>query len=86
MGQTTRAFSRGNEAVRLGRISVKSICMYLCLGITYHAFYLHPNLRPRSKECTFAHVDLVPSASKRPGTNKIAEKLSQPPSTYSGAI
>ena len=73
----------GNETLRM---SVESICMYLCLGITYQPFYLHPNLRPRSKECTFVHVDLAPSTSIHPGTNKIAEKLCQPPSAYSGAI
>ena len=38
--------------------------MYLCPGIIYQPFYLHPNLRPRPEECTCAHVDLSPSSSK----------------------
>ena len=86
MRQMICAFFGGNKTLRLARLSVKSICVYLCLGITYQIFYLHPNLCLRSKECTFAHVDLSPSMSKEPGTNKIAEKLSQPPSAYSQAI
>ena len=84
MGQTAcPSFFGGND---LARISVETICMYLCPGIIYQPFYLHPNLRPRPEECTCAHVDLSPSSSKDPGTNKIAEKLSQPPSAYSGAV
>ena len=57
-----------------------------CAFITYQPFYLHLNLRPTSKECTCAHVDPSPSTSKYPGINKIAEKLSQPPSAYYGTI
>ena len=38
-------FFRGNESLRLARISVESICMYLCLGMAYRPFYLHPNLK-----------------------------------------
>ena len=64
MRQTICAFFKGNETLRLARISGKSICIYLCLGITYQLFYLHPSLCLRSEECTFAHVDLSPSMSK----------------------
>ena len=81
-----RFFSEEHAPFGKDTVSVESICMYSCLGIIYQPFYLHPNLRPRSKECTFAHVDISPSTSKHPGTNKVAEKLSQPSSAYSGAV
>ena len=44
-----RFFSEEHAPFGKDTVSVESICMYSYLGIIYQPFYLHPNLRPRSK-------------------------------------